>query len=127
MAAEMHSSYTALRGAHPMNLRESFDGVPVTDAVQADLTRIELLWGLARDGRKGPWLFGDYCAVDAMFAPVATRMTTYKLPVGDVAKAYIETTISDPTFLDWRRRGLQDIRQSNYDMPYPVTAWPGPA
>jgi glutathione S-transferase len=127
MAAEMHSSYTALRGTHPMNLRESFEEVPVADGVQADLTRIEHLWTLARADRKGPWLFGDYTAVDAMFAPVATRMATYKLPVGDVAKAYIETTIADPIFLEWRRRGLQDAPQSYYDQPYTKSVWPGPA
>jgi glutathione S-transferase len=126
MAAEMHSSYTALRGAHPMNLRESFEDVPVTEAVQADLTRIEQLWTLAKSRANGPWLFGEYSAVDAMFAPVATRIATYGLPAGDIAQAYIETTISDPTFLEWRRRGLQDAPQSAYEQPYKSLPWPGP-
>lgn len=127
MAAEMHSSYTSLRGTHPMNLRESFDEVPVTEGVRADLNRIELLWALARKNRTGPWLFGDYSAVDAMFAPVATRMATYKLPVGDIAAEYIKTTINDPAFLEWRRRGLKDAPQPNYDQPYTKSPWPGPA
>ena len=33
----------------------------------------------------GPFLFGEFTAADAMFAPVATRIRTYELPVSDVA------------------------------------------
>jgi len=126
LAAEMHSSYGALRGAHPMNLRKSFEAVPVAEDVQRDLDRIEFLWSLVMHDHGGPWLFGEYSAADAFFAPVATRIATYGLPVGKDAQAYIETTISDPDFLEWRHAGLSQASQSAYDQPYKELPWPGP-
>ena len=126
MAYEMHSSYMELRSAHPMNLRESFADVVITDDVKRDLDRIEYLWRLAKSTNTGPWLFGDYSVVDAMFAPVATRMLTYGFAVGDVAQTYIQSTVSDPAFLEWRRLGLQDAPQPTYDQPYESLPWPGP-
>ncbi len=126
LAAEMHSSYAALRGTHPMNLRKAFDSVPVTEAVQKDIDRIEYLWSLVMKSHDGPWLFGDYSAADAFFAPVATRIATYGLPVGKNAQKYIETSISDPVFRNWRRLGLDQVPQSTYDQPYEDLAWPGP-
>jgi hypothetical protein len=82
MAAEMHSSFTGLRGgATPMNLRGRFIGLVPTEAVLKDLARIETLWGMAAPGR-GPWLFGEYSLADAFFAPVAARIAAYDLPVG---------------------------------------------
>ena len=127
MVAEMHSGYGALRSACPMNLRQSFVDFPVSDDITADLTRIEQLWAAAHAlATDGPWLFGQYSIVDAFFAPVAARIAGYGLPVGEASKRYIVETISDPTFLEWRRRGLQDEPQSNYDLPYAADKWPGP-
>ena len=127
MVAEMHSGYGALRSACPMNLRQSFIDFPVSDEVAADIARIEALWAAARDHATcGPWLFGQYSVADAFFAPVAARMAGYGLPVSEASKPYIVETISDPTFLEWRRRGLQDAPQSTYDLPYAAGKWPGP-
>ncbi|SFR41109.1 glutathione S-transferase [Litoreibacter janthinus] len=127
MVAEMHSGYGALRSACPMNLRQSFVDFPVSDEVAADVARIDMLWAAARDlATEGPWLFGAYSIADAFFAPVAARMAGYGLPVSEASKPYIVATISDPTFLDWRRRGLQDAPQSTYDLPYAAGKWPGP-
>ena len=45
--------------------------------------RILELWAQARarHGGGGPYLFGDFGAVDIMFAPVVTRFVTYRVPV----------------------------------------------
>ena len=64
LAAEMHSGFGALRSECPMNLGTSYAGFTVSDAVRADLDRIETLWATARArfGAGGPvalWhLFG---------------------------------------------------------------------
>jgi glutathione S-transferase len=127
MTAEMHSGYGALRSACPMNLRQSFVDFPVADDVATDVARIEQLWGMARDfATEGPWLFGEYSIADAFFAPVAARLAGYGIPVNDASQSYINATISDPVFLDWRRRGLEDAPQSTYDLPYAAGKWPGP-
>lgn len=127
MVAEMHSGYAALRSACPMNLRHSFVDFPVSDEVKADVARIETLWGMARThATDGPWLFGEYSIVDAFFAPVAARLAGYGIPVGAASQGYIETTIRDQAFLEWRRLGLQDAPQATYDLPFETGAWPGP-
>lgn len=127
ITAEMHAGFTAIRSACPMNLRCSFESFPVGDDMRPELARLETLWAAAREmASDGPWLFGRYSVADAFHAPVATRLATYSLPVSDLAQSYIDTTISDPAFLEWRRRGLQDAPQSAYDMPHPVKDWPGP-
>lgn len=126
LVAEMHSGFAALRGVHPMNLRNAFENVPVEDDVRRDLDRIEFLWSLAFNGHDGPWLFGNYSVADAFFAPVATRIATYGLPVGDLAQKYIATTLADPIFREWRNAGLKQAYQPNYDQPYAELPWPGP-
>jgi glutathione S-transferase len=47
-----------------------------------DLARLETIWDWARDQTGAAiWLAGDYSAADAFFAPVASRIATYNLPV----------------------------------------------
>jgi len=100
-AAEMHSAFLALRNHAPMNLRASHPGKVSADAVAKDLHRVETLWGdlLARSG--GPYLFGAFTAADAMFAPLASRIRTYALPVSDMAAGYVEAIYSLPAFQEW--------------------------
>jgi glutathione S-transferase len=107
-AAEMHSAFLALRSHAPMNLRASHPGKVSMDAVGNDMHRIETLWGdlLARSG--GPYLFGAFTAADAMFAPVATRIRTYALPVSDVAAGYVEAIYSLPAFQEWLGLALHE-------------------
>jgi glutathione S-transferase len=100
-SAEMHSAFQSLRSHAPMNLRASHPGKVNIDTVLKDLHRLETLWGdlLARSG--GPFLFGAFTAADAMFAPVATRIRTYALPVSDLAAGYVEAIYGLPAFQDW--------------------------
>jgi glutathione S-transferase len=129
MVAEMHASFQALRDACPMNLRRAYVGFQPPEAVQADVTRVEALWAAARARRPdGPWLFGDYTAADAFFAPVATRIATYGLPVGPEAAAYVAAHLADPAFVEWRAMGLADpVVQPHYEFDLPERPWPGPA
>ena len=130
MVAEMHAGLSALRGACPMMLAHAWTGFEADAGVQADLARIETLWSLARSrhGAEGPWLFGAYSLADVFYAPVATRIATYGLSVGDEAQAYVAQHLADPRFRRWRALGLT----KSYDpMPYtldlPRAPWLGPA
>lgn len=128
IAAEMHSGFGALREGCPMNLRRAYAGFEPSDAVAADLARIEELWAAARaQAVDGPWLFGRWTAADAFFAPVAARIATYGLTVGAEAAAYVATQLADPAFVAWRAEGLaDDVVQTVYDMDLPERPWPGP-
>ncbi|MGQ0565679.1 MAG: glutathione S-transferase [Gemmobacter sp.] len=129
LAAEMHVGFGALRTYCPMNLRVSYTDCAPPDAVLADLARLEVLWSWAKDvsGAKGDWLCGDYSAADAFFAPVATRIATYNLPVGPSAMAYVRAHLAHPSFRRWRTMGMVDgADQDFYRRDYPRRPWPGP-
>jgi glutathione S-transferase len=103
MAAEMHSSFAALRREHSMNVRQIFPQRTPSDAVLADLTRVMELWAQARArwGGAGDFLFGDFSAADAMFAPVCTRIATYQLPIARFAAPYVQAVLQHPWMQDW--------------------------
>ena len=130
LVAEMHSGFADLRDACPMQLHSGYTDFTPSDAVRADLARIEDLWSLARNrhGDDGPWLFGAYSLADVFYAPVAARIAGYGLPVGKAAAAYVAQHLADPAFRRWRALGLTN----SYDpMPYALDvahgSWPGPA
>jgi glutathione S-transferase len=128
LAAEMHAGFTALRNHCPMNLRVSYEDCAPPQAVLDDLKRLEVIWDWARaeTGAK-VWLAGEYSAADAFFAPVATRIATYNLPVSDRAMAYVQAHLAHPSFRRWRAMGLVDgADQEFYRRPYPLRPWPGP-
>ena len=103
MAAEMHSSFVALRRECPMNVRRHFPPGPVSRETAADVERIMTLWAQARArwGSHGDYLFGDWSAADIMFAPVVTRFVTYSLPVPRFAVAYGEAVLAHPFVAEW--------------------------
>ena len=103
MAAEMHSSFTALRRKHSMNVRQVFPAQRPDDDVVAELQRIMELWAQARArfGGGGDFLFGEFGAADIMFAPVCTRIVTYQLPIARFATAYLDAMFRHPFMQDW--------------------------
>jgi len=107
-SAEMHAGFSALRTHAPMNLRSSHPGKVDVDAVAKDLHRLEVLWGGLLQKSGGPFLFGAFTAADAMFAPVATRIRTYALPVSDIVAAYVEAIYSLPAFQTWLALALKE-------------------
>lgn len=129
IVAEMHSGFPALRGECPMQLMHKIQNFAVSDTVLADINRLETLWSMARDrfGTDGPWLFGKYSLADAFFAPVAARIAGYDLPVSDAARRYVDTTLADTAFRQWRAMGLtKSYDPVPYDTDLPTTHWPGP-
>ncbi|WP_316015481.1 glutathione S-transferase [Roseobacter sp. HKCCA0434] len=121
IVAEMHSGFTALRADCTMNLAHVYEGFQPSDAVRADLARIEELWGAPER-----WLFGDYSIADVFYAPVATRIVTYDLPVSDAARAYAERHLAHLPFRQWRAMGqAENYVQPGYDLDLPTRPWPG--
>jgi len=130
LAAEMASSFGALRNACPMGLRTAYDWSDPTPDVRANLERIEEIWAHARALTKpdGPWLCGEYSAADAFYAPVAARIAGFSLPVGPDAQAYVAAHLADPAFRRWRAMGLvHGATLPWYAQTHPQVPWPGPA
>ncbi|MEM0946337.1 MAG: glutathione S-transferase [Pseudomonadota bacterium] len=127
LACEMHSGFTALRTESPMNLRAAYASAPVSDAMRSDLGRLTDLWDRALQTSGGPWLCGRYSAADAFYAPVATRIATYGLPVDRGMQDYVDRHLNDLAFRRWRAMAL--VRGSvspQYERDYPRAEWPGP-
>jgi len=104
MAAEMHSSFAALRREHSMNVRKRFPPRELSEGVKQDVLRVAQLWAQARavyGGSEKPFLFGEFGAADIMFAPVVTRFVTYSIPVPRFAVPYMEAVLTHPFMQDW--------------------------
>jgi glutathione S-transferase len=103
-AAEMHSGFVALRTQLPMNSRRTPDAYRWDEAAQRDIDRVQALWRLFRaaHGGDGPFLFGGFGIVDAMYAPVAVRFDGYGVQVDDTARAYMQALFALPAMREWR-------------------------
>jgi glutathione S-transferase len=103
MAAEMHSSFAALRRECPMNVRRSVPLPDLSEETVADMNRILVLWAQARarHGGSGPFLFGEWSAADMMYAPVVTRFLTYSVPVPPFARQYMSDVLRHPHVAEW--------------------------
>ncbi|WP_018698176.1 glutathione S-transferase family protein [Amorphus coralli] len=111
VSAEMHSGFTALRSACPMNLRKRFafrdwggsDGA-------ADVARIQAIWADCRSrfGAGGPFLFGTFSAADAMYAPVVARLDRYCWEVTPETRAYMNAVLALPSFQRWTAQGVEE-------------------
>ncbi|WP_434290507.1 glutathione S-transferase [Celeribacter sp. SCSIO 80788] len=127
LVAEMHAGFTALRSACAMQLLYRYQGFAISEAVQADLDRLELVLGHAFEhfSGDGPWLFGAYCAADAFYAPVAARIAGYGLLVSDRLAAYVNAHLADPAFQKWRADGLKvSYDPVPYALDLPKLDWP---
>jgi glutathione S-transferase len=102
VSGEVHSGFANLRSALPMNIKSHHPGFPVWAGAQADVDRIESVWNDCLDASGGPFLFGPAPTVaDAMYAPICTRLRTYDVMVGAVAKGYVETVLGMPEMIEW--------------------------
>jgi glutathione S-transferase len=101
ICGEMHSGFSALRSALPMNLKAHFPGFKVWSRAQADIDRVTTIWreNLATYG--GPFLFGERGMADAMYAPVATRFRTYDVKLDAACAAYCQRVLALPEMIDW--------------------------
>jgi glutathione S-transferase len=103
-AAEMHSGFRALRTQLPMNCRRQPDAYRWDANTQADIDRVQQLWGelRAQFSDKGDFLCGEFGIVDAMFAPVAMRFIGYGVKLDDNAARYVDTLLALPAMREWR-------------------------
>ena len=113
-AAEMHAGFRALRGAMPMNIRSRYPGKGMNDEVAKDIERISALWAAAR----GPYLFGEFSAADAFYAPVATRFVTYAVELKSAAKDYQQRLLVSPAVTAWSADAVKETEFVVMDEPY---------
>ncbi len=106
VCGEMHSGFVSLRQALPMNIRGEFPGFKIWSKAQADIERILVIWRECLAAYGGPFLFGEVCMADAMYAPVVSRFRTYGVALDGPAKAYAERIWDLPAMREWREAAL---------------------
>ncbi len=104
VCGEMHSGFSALRGALPMNIKARYQGFKVWSRAQADIERITQIWRDCLKAYKGPYLFGKKPTLaDAMYAPVVTRFISYDVALDEVCAAYCQRILALPAMQEWIR------------------------
>ena len=102
VSGEMHSGFSNLRSALPMNLKVHYNGYKIFAGAQPDIARIQEIWRECLSEYKGPFLFGAKpCMADAMFAPVCTRFATYEVKLDNTCAAYNKTVLTMPLMQEW--------------------------
>src|SRR4029434_7872077 len=100
ICGEMHSGFSNLRSALPMNLKRTFPGHKVWARAQGDIERITTIWRECLASYGGPYLFGKRSMADAMYAPVVTRFITYDVKVDKKCAAYAAPVLAVPAVLE---------------------------
>jgi glutathione S-transferase len=102
VCGEMHSGFSNLRSALPMNLKRVFPGHKVWARAQGDIERITNIWRECLVTYGGPFLFGRQRSMaDAMYAPVVTRFVTYDVKVDRKCAAYGALILAMPEMIEW--------------------------
>jgi glutathione S-transferase len=120
-SAEMHSGFENLRNEMPMDIIVSKPVEEVSKDVGRDVSRIVSIWRMCREtyGTGGDFLFGEFCAADAMLAPVTSRFRTYGVDLnahGDdgTAQAYCDAVLSLPAIEEWTQGGREQIAERGF-------------
>jgi glutathione S-transferase len=100
VSSEMHAGFGALRSRMPLDVRGRHS-VPSTPDLRADIERIEQIWRdcRARYAKRGDFLFGSWCAADAMYAPVVSRFRTYGVELSRGAQQYADAVWKWPALM----------------------------
>jgi glutathione S-transferase len=109
ICGELHSGFSALRSALPMNLKANYRGFRIWARAQADIDRIAVIWRECINTYGGPYLFGKkVCMADAMFAPVVTRFLTYGVELDAVCRSYCDAMMALEPMQEWVAAALAE-------------------
>ena len=101
ICGEMHSGFSNLRSALPMNLKAHYPRFKIWAGAQADIDRIQVIWRGCLDAHGGPFLYGRPTMADAMFAPVCTRFNTYDVTLSADCASYAARILEWPFMREW--------------------------
>jgi glutathione S-transferase len=111
----MHSGFSALRAALPMNLRAHHPGFKVWSRAQSDIVRITAISRECLTTYGGPYLFGARSMADAMYAPVVTRFQTYDVQLDEAVPPIAARS--------WRCRNCRSGRRLRGRNPRRSRSW----
>ncbi len=111
LAAAMHSGFAALRAGMSFNLCFLKEDLRASKDALAEAQEMLGLWEIALSKKRasGPFLFGEWCAADILFAPAAVRLTSFRVPTEGAphTEAYLHAVLEQRDVAAW----LADARR----------------
>ncbi|WP_408098148.1 glutathione S-transferase family protein [Peredibacter sp. HCB2-198] len=107
LSMEMHAGFGKMRERLSFNVKKSYQNFDFGFAL-ADIDRVKSLWMEQLKKSGGPFLFGEFSIVDAMYAPVVGRFVTYGVPVEGAVKSYCETMMNLSALKEWYAGAMQE-------------------
>lgn len=114
LSMEMHAGFGKMRDLLSFNAKKRHKDFDFSPALH-NIFRVKTIWTeqLKRSG--GPFLFGEFGIVDAMYAPVVGRFQTYGVPVEGSVKDYYEAILGLPAMKAWYEGALaEDFEAANH-------------
>ena len=106
--AEMHAGFMALRSECPMNLRRRPAVIEIGSQARRDVARVETILAQCLGQSGGPFLAGEFSALDAFFVPVLMRLQTYRLSEHAAVRVFAEALDTLPAWREWRAAALAE-------------------
>lgn len=127
LCAEMHAGFQALRGNCLMNIGPDLSRVGALiwrdqPTVRANVARLEAAWADILKLSGGPFLGGEFGAIDAYFAPIVMRLHYYGLPVSPATRSYMDQIFAHPAVNDWIKTALSTAVFIDFEEPYRLSA-----
>lgn len=107
LCLEMHSGFAAMREHLSFHAKKHFPNFDTSKA-QKDIERVKEIWSECLENSKGPFLFGEFGAIDAMFAPVVGRFKTYDVSLKGPLLEYSNKVMILPAVREWYTGALQE-------------------
>jgi len=111
ITCEMHSGFSALRNAMPMNIRAKRK-IAIDAAIQQDIQRIDDIWS---NHHRSGWLFETFSIADCFYAPVALRFETYGVELSERARKYQHKLLAHPALKEWSDSAMKETEVVEQD------------
>lgn len=115
LSCEMASGFQNLRthmSCHPL---ARVPGFAPDGPTRVETARVHELWDRALQASGGPFLFGTFGVVDAMYFPVLTRFETYGVGLPKPLQPYADALNALPAVTRWRTAAADSPRIAVYD------------
>ena len=119
LVAQMHSGLMGIRSEMPMNIRATARIQPSKQCL-ADIARVEQIFAQCLQNKaknsdlSEGYLFGEFSAADAFFAPIIFRLKTYanasNIALTPTTEQYCEVMLSNPYMQQWQALALQETQ-----------------
>jgi glutathione S-transferase len=108
ISSEMATGFSALRNHCPFNMHRAPKALVDPSVLSPDVTRIDAIWKSCLEMSGGPFLFGEFSAADAMYAPIVSRFSSFDLMPSETAAAYMSAIKSLPAWSEWEGEALKE-------------------